>query len=217
VIDTPPKLILPFPKPAIVRASELPRTYAEAMKIRTKQAGTIVIPFVAAAGGGGTWQTAWGPETLGSNLFHGVARTVRTVLAASLYSLSGSKYRLTLQGPNSGTTNVVACYAGHAAAAGDAYDFDGTQAQQKYGGSSTWAMTGGADYLLDEVAVSFDETKAFVFAIALQSGDNQSWNSSVTNATYYEKNGNDASTQDATGYSSVASRLTTIKKIEVFA
>lgn len=173
----------------------------------------------ASASPGGSWVTtfsqALNADSTGWNGFN-----LRQHFAASILSQSGSKFRLTLQGSSIASEGgqVDGCYGGHAAGAGDAYDFDGTQVQITVGGSPTFTIPFNSTVVTDEITYTFDETKAFIVAFHFNnaSHDNVRGIASLTGATVYSKSAaNETATTDVSTYGSAAG-VRAINKIEVF-
>lgn len=128
----------------------------------------------------------------------------RVRVAGSQLSASGSAFRLTLVGVSSGTTAAISgMYAGHTAAAGDAYDFDGTQVQVTVGGNAAFSVAAGATVVTDWIPYTFDDTKDFVIAFHTTSGDIRCRvNTDATNYDWWTKTGStEVSTANVTGYS----------------
>jgi hypothetical protein len=128
----------------------------------------------------------------------------RMRVAGSQLSANGSAFRLTLAGVSSGTAAAISgMYAGHKAAAGDAYDFDGTQVQVKVGGNASFSVAAGATVVTDWITYAFDETKDFVVAFHTTSGDIRCRvNTDTTNYDWWTKTGaTEVSTANASGYS----------------
>jgi hypothetical protein len=171
------------------------------------------------AGAGGTWVTTFSQTlNLSSTGWNGF--NLRQHLADTLLAESGTKFRITFQGNHlSENADVDSCHAGHAAGAGDAYDLDGTQVQVTVGGSATFTIPQNATIVSDEIAYTFDETKAFIVALHFNNSaaDNIEGAASVTGATAYSKSAaSETGTANVTGYSSTASAVRAIQKIEVF-
>lgn len=160
-----------------------------------------------------TWSQAHNITSLSWNGF-----TLRMVIPASLITISGSKVRISIQGGNTEGAQIDALYIGHAAAAGDAYDFDGTQVQCLSGGLTTFTVGVNATLLLDEVTYALDETKNFIVAAHFNNAaaDNIGGRA-IAGYTSYSKAANEAGTTDVTGYTASGSTLRLVNKIEVFA
>lgn len=127
----------------------------------------------------------------------------RMRVAGSQLSANGSAFRLTLAGVSSGkAAEISGMYAGHKAAAGDAYDFDGTQVQVTVGGNASFSVAAGATVVTDWITYAFDETKDFVVAFHTSSGDIRCRaNVDAANFDWWTKTGStEVSTANVTGY-----------------
>ncbi len=167
------------------------------------------------------WQIS-AQESQDTNGTGNASYTLVNVITAATMLYSGSKFRLTLVPPTTGNNTVIgAMYAGHAAAAGDVYDFDGTQVPVTVGGSSSFTLTaGGADVVTDEISYSVDETKSFIVAFqcpATPASDVRYKATAATGWSYYYRLLLDAATTDKTGYSLSSASNVAVSKIEVSA
>lgn len=97
-----------------------------------------------------------------------VSTTIRQRLDPSLLKLVDlSGYIRAYVDFAAGTDGQIdAAYIGHAAAAGDAYDFDGNQVQLTFGGSNTKTVSGAVRVKSDSKAFSYDATKAIIVSVA---------------------------------------------------
>jgi hypothetical protein len=189
---------------------------------------TAVVPVKAAlaktldnatlsAAGGHAWTTTFSATlNADSDGWNGV--NLRQQFAAAALSTSGGLVRITLQAGSSQDAIISSCYIGHAAGAGDAYDFDGTQVQVTFGGSAGVTIPANSSVVSDLIPYSFDEAKNFIVAAYFNGGTSHDMvraNTSAANTTKYEKTAADeTSTANVTGYSSAAG-LRLINKIEV--
>lgn len=144
----------------------------------------------------------------------------RQHLAASLFSFSGSKFRLSLTASSiTEGVHISEIHAGHAATSGDAYDFDGTQVQVLVSGASSFLVAVGTTVVTDENIYTFDKSKAFIVAMHFDSAANDSVGSHafVSGGTYYFKvTAAETGTTNVTGYSNVANTCRVLTKIEVW-
>lgn len=209
----PPPVLWTPPKPAIIRASELPKTYAEAKRIALKEA-TFPFPIMSP---GGAWYDALAPLTMAS-LGGSATWTYRNVVPSSLLgAISSSRVRLTVRGA---ATGVINAYFGRRAASGDAYDFASSPApvQCLSGGSATINLAASTDLVLDELNFAFDPAFPHMFAAYVVSGTNpMALTTAGGGLDQYFKNANDASTVNATGYTTNTSNFAGLRRIEVFA
>lgn len=157
--------------------------------------------------------TGW---TGNSNAWNGA--NLRQQFAASVLSASGDKVRLTLRSSSVAEgAKVAAMYIGHAAGAGDAWDFDGTQVQVTVGGATSWTIPANSTVLTDAITYAFDEAKSFIVAAFFDdsANDNLRSSSGLANTNAYSKTAaSEVSTSNVTGYSN-GGGLRMIEKIEV--
>lgn len=163
------------------------------------------------------WADALPLQTLGSDENGWAGYTVRTVIAASVLQASGSKVRLTMQGPGSEKSTIVALYIGHAASMGDAYDFDGNQVPVTYGGLSSWVINAGATIVSDEITFALDKTKPLILSMYIEdtSFDTLRYGTIANIGSYYKgtPGTSEAATTNVSGYSAYSS-LFVVKRIE---
>lgn len=131
-------------------------------------------------------------------------------------SATGSPYRLTLSPPSSGASLVLAsCWVGMA---NTAPNFDGNQVQVKFAGLNGVTLTaGGADVVSDPFAASLNTSGSVLVALGITSGDLQR-NIAATGYTLYYKAADaaNAGSTSKAGYTSVASRVDVVVKLETF-
>ena len=166
-----------------------------ATNLDTSEAGCLK-PFVAVT-------TTLANTSLATNQTGFTNYNHRMRVAGSQLSANGSAFRLTLAGVSSGTAAAISgMYAGHKAAAGDAYDFDGTQVQVTVGGNASFSVAAGATVVTDWITYAFDETKDFVVAFHTSSGDIRCRaNVDAANFDWWTKTGStEVSTANVTGY-----------------
>lgn len=141
----------------------------------------------------------YGPITFGGDYCCWNGFTCRTIIPANLLTTSGSLVKVKM-GHYSGDWEFGACYIGHQAVAGDVYDFDGNQQQVLFGGLPGATVTAGG-LESDVVTFDLDETKNLIIAVYVISTSPPGLLGAF--ALYY-KEGNDAATEDASGYASDA-------------
>jgi len=178
-----------------------------------------MIGAVGAAGGGLTWQTTFS-QALGTDSTGWQGFNLRQWINSSLLSVSGSNVRLTLQAHSAAPCTIGDIYIGHQAAAGDAYDFDGNQAQIKVAGSGSFTITSGSSVVTDSAVFSLDKTKNLIVAVYFSIGSASSVSSAnaVSNvAAYFTSGADEASVSNAaSGYNGAGNNiLELINKIEV--
>jgi len=112
----------------------------------------------------------------------GSARAFRVVIPASAISESASTVQVQFV---TGTgAEVVGAYIGHQAGSGDAYDFDGTQVELLFGGTSGVTIASGNDAYSDTTTYSVDSSKNLVI----------SWGFDATDRNYQRVTGDPSST-----------------------
>lgn len=176
---------------------------------------------VASAASPAAWATLVDPSPAGASSGWDTF-TIRQLYATGAYAggapAIGTKIRITLLGPSAGSAAVAAIYVGHKAAAGDPYDFDGSQVQLLVSASGSFAVGTSASVLTDEANFSFDKSKDLVVAIFFSGASSISTVTGLgTNYHEYYKAANDASTTDASGYTDGGSGINDFATlIEVF-
>jgi len=165
--------------------------------------------LIAIAGISG-WQTAY-TQNLISNNTGWNGRTLRNVMAAT-NTYNGTQVRVTLSPSSGATMTIDAAYMGHAAVAGDAYDFDGTQVQITFNGGSTGFVAAiNTPQVSDAMTYTYDRTKNFIISVHFSA---VSATRSANNAPgYYKDAVNEAGTTDVTGYTTTQTIM--VSKVEV--
>jgi len=166
------------------------------------------------SGNFGTWATAaqWTKEA-GSGANWG-GFTFRVVVPASALVV-GSKIRLTCQSSDTSSSGIGAMYIGAAAASGDDYDFGTTPTQVLFSGSGTVTVPiGGTTLVSDAMDFVVDATKPLIISTYMPLGRTANITTLSGWVTRY-KTGNDASTVNATGYSTSSYAASLVTKIEV--
>lgn len=169
-----------------------------------------------AAGPGPTWGTAFS-TTLDMDEGGWTGYTGVTILDAVVVTRSGSKVRVTFTAAMTHDSVLAKAFLGHAAASGDAYDFDGGQVQLLFSGSPGVTVPMATSVVSDEATFALDETKNVIIA-AFLSSDFLRFAAGVTGASSYYKLGDDAATTNKSGYTIAPhAGATYIPKIETFA
>jgi hypothetical protein len=161
-----------------------------------------------------TWHTVASSNPTVNGVGFGSVTTRQTIAAANLSNIGGAKIRITLKAGSTGGFITDACYIGHAAASGDAYDFESTPTQVTFGGGNAGATVAiNTTVLSDEITFTLQNSKALVVAIHFGTSGVIARASSQTGWQAYNKSANDASTVDATGYttSNVVNCLTLVE------
>ena len=181
---------------------------------------THLIGFGASTSGGTTWVNTYSVTMTGAQ--GGRANyNYRNWYSAGLLSQSATagKTRITFTNASGGGNHTIdSCYIGHAAGAGDAYDFDGAQVQVLVGASGSFSVLTASDVVSDEINFSLDETKNVIVSLHINSGfsSNGTYKAADANQVGYSKSGSDeSSTTNVSSYSADNGPVY-IKKIEVF-
>ena len=143
--------------------------------------------------------STYGPYTSwdADNTFDG--QTARYIIPAASISTTGAMLRLTF-GFRVANWTFSKVYIGHKAAAGDAYDFDSAPTAVLFSGVAGGTVTAGG-LQSDATTFALDETKDLIVAIYHASSTDVPRDDGSTGYALYYKAGDDAATQDATGYS----------------
>lgn len=161
------------------------------------------------------WVTVYtGASGANSNGWSGF--NLRSVFPA-LGSDDGTKVRCTLVAASVGVS-VDGCYFGHAAASGDAYDFDGSQTPLTVAGSQSFTLGGTGSVVTDEITYSYDHTRGFIAAFHFNNTSNiRRFNAGASPQNFYFKSAaNETATSDVTGYSTTAGAIGFVSLVEVF-
>lgn len=148
-------------------------------------------------------------------------QTFRQVFNSSLFTNNGSALRLTFEAHSSSTTRVEAVTLNHAAASGDAYDFESAPTTVTFNdGDAFFEISSGATVVSDTITFNYDSSKNLVvaFHIANDSGkdDVRQVSGLGGNYIYYNKaGGDDTATVDASGYGVDSGRVNCISKVEI--
>lgn len=114
---------------------------------------------------------------------------------------------------------ITNAYIGHAAAAGDAYDFLATPVQLLFSGAADISIGIGATATSDWASFAYNKTSALLISYYVGGGTGQDSAREKTglggNITRYLKAANDAATVDKTGYSTAGGTLTGLNQVEV--
>jgi hypothetical protein len=165
-----------------------------------------------------TWRTAVGPQTFSSGEgggWSGYTLRVR-IEAAQLSNTGGSQVRVTLRGGDLAGAQIGSCYIGMAAATGDNYDFEATPTQLLFSGVGTATIAANTNLLSDAAVFTVAAGKALIVACYFSGSTSLAIQSSATGWTSSYKSANDASTVDATGYTSAINEAKLVKLVETF-
>ncbi len=168
-------------------------------------------------GGGGSWQTTYS-KVLGSDESGFSAYGIRQVIQSSDLLVSGSKVRVTINGSNAGAGYSISSSAmGAGAAAGNTYNYDGTQVALTWnGGSASVTGASGSVTVSDEIVYALDKTKNFVVAFFFNSTTTLAYAANTGSTQgFYKSGANTVINTTETGF--VLDQTFLISKIEVFA
>ncbi len=105
---------------------------------------------------------------------------------------------------------IDACYIGNRATSGDVYDFDPDRVQVTFNGGDAGVTVGtSVDVTSDGVAYTVDGSRDLIVSVAFNASQPGNPNRVDMNGIFYYKAGNDASTVDATGYSTYSTNYLT--------
>jgi len=165
-------------------------------------------------------------RTLNTNSGGWTNYTHRQVVGTSTYEgaapATGSQLRVTIQSSTTDGVTWDKVYIGHAAASGDASDFDGTQVQVLFSGVPGGTIAaGGVSLTSDPVTYAFDKTRPLVISSHI-SGSGGTSNSlraldPATGFTFGFKSGDFAATTDDTGYTESPDQLVGFTRVEIYA
>lgn len=132
---------------------------------------------------------------------------------------SGSTCRLTITGPSIRDSSISSMYIGQAATSGNAYDYDGGQAQVTFGGSSAKLLGTNEVSVSDPVTFTIDQSRSIIVAFNLDTALSALAYISGLSSNYvsYNRAGSEAAslTSKSSGYAVQANRVLTVFKIEV--
>ena len=127
--------------------------------------------------------------------------------------------KVTFQASNAQVLQITNAYIGHAAAAGDAYDFLATPVQLLFATAGTKDIAAGTSETTDLAVFAYNKTSALLISFYVGGGatkDNNRFKTGVANVNdYYKAAVSEAATVDKTGYTLTAGYNRAINKIEV--
>lgn len=134
------------------------------------------------------------------------------------YAVSGgTQIRATLKGPSGGNMVIDNCFIGHAAAAGDAYDFESSPTRLQFGGVNGITLTGGASSISDAVSFVLNPAKHLIISAHFSATTSLAFLTATANHQgYYKSAVSEAGTQNVSGYTTWASSGV-VSKVEIFA
>lgn len=160
-----------------------------------------------------TWVNAAGPITGDGNSTDWSGYTIRQVIASGQISNTGETYvRVTFESSSAQALTISKAYIGHAAAAGDAYDFESAPTELKFNtGLSGFAISSATQIVSDQTTFSIQASKNLIVSFYV-SGDatRDDIRQKVTQTgwtAYYRLLANDEATVNASAYSTGAAVL----------
>lgn len=159
------------------------------------------MPVIVIDGGG--WEPAVGPFALNADSNDWSGYTLLVIFNSSIVTPGGSAVRVSFKASATEIGTILNAYIGHAAAAGDAYDFETTPVQLLFSGASSVAMGLSAEAVSDEAAFVIQPSKNVIVAYRMSTDatrDSHAKNVAATGCTTYYKNADDAATVNKTGY-----------------
>lgn len=184
--------------------------------IPTFQLGQMGRRSRATAVAGGSWATT-ANITHTANVTNWAGFTMRQIIPESGLA-AGSRVRLTLSGPSTGSSLVIAsAYFGRQSVSGGTHAYDTTPVQILFSGSAGATVPVGGTVLTDDIVISVGAGQRCVLGVNCTLGDMPD-SGVLTGWFAYEKAGADAATVSASGYTQtgIINRALLIKMIEVF-
>lgn len=165
--------------------------------------GAIAAASQGVAAGGARWwdlspqAPTWTTQSGYNNV------TIRVVMLAGV--ISGSKLRLRFQASASQSTVVSHVYVQIGSTSGDPYDFASTPVEVMFGGAAGFSLTADQYIDSDDVALPLAISDSLVVSFVVASTNVQRRASNyVPGFRMYYKAGNDATTQNTSGYTEQA-------------
>lgn len=176
---------------------------------------TFPFPFIGAVSA--KWYTLVEP-TLTADASGWANYTTRTIIDKSVFGISipASKMIMHISASNTTGTTLTKLFVGHAAATGDAYDFESEPTQLLTGGSPSAVMGAGGSAIF-EGNFAFNPAKNLIVSAHCSSNYIRRRPGPIAGYTNYYKAGDDAATVNATGYTANgnAGAIYSFTKIEV--
>lgn len=141
----------------------------------------------------------------------------RMLIPASDISISGNKIRVHMRAPSSGTLTVNEVWVGHQGA-GNAWNFDGTQACLQFSGVAGFTISNGATLISDEIDYPIDASKNFVVSFGLGSPAGTPVNDlNATGLNLYSKANasSEAGNTAPSGYNLTSNRIDIVFEVSV--
>lgn len=164
-----------------------------------------------------TWSDAAGPITGDSNNGDFNGFNLRQWISTSAITNTGLTYvRVTFEASSAAAFAIQAAYIGHAAAAGDAYDFESTPTQLLFNsGSSGFSLSAGQSIVSDTLVFSITASKNLIVSFYCNAAANTRSKTTQANWVSYVKSGaTEVSTANVTGYSTSGKAVNGVMRVE---
>lgn len=147
-----------------------------------------------------------------------VGYTMRQVIDSTEIAATGNKVRVYIEADGDQGFDLGNAYVGIKSTSGDAYDFESTPVQLTFGGSNSVYIPAGARIQSDIVDLTVGASDGLVVSVYCDGAateDDLRAKSSQSGFYNFQKNANDAATVDANGYSSSASDIIGVMRVEI--
>jgi hypothetical protein len=141
--------------------------------------------------------------------------TIRQHIDAAQIATSGGRIRITLAAEPGNVMGLTDVFIGHAAVAGDPYDYDGNQVRVTFSGSNSAAVPAGGTLVSDEIEFDLDATKDLIISAHHNGNSHCAMTTGATGYTSYYKLVSEAEVTDVTGYSTITDRIDCFSLVEV--
>jgi len=145
--------------------------------------------------------------------------TIRQIIDTSEISNTGLAFiRVSISAASGEAYTFSNMYVGHAAAAGDVYDFESTPTEVLFSGGSGSALSSGQTKVSDQTTFQVSASKNLIVSFyGASANDGVAARGTETGWSAYWKNANDAATVNATGYALSGNDVLGIFLVEVAA
>jgi hypothetical protein len=151
------------------------------------------------------WVNVISPQTGNSDNGEWVSYTCRMLIPTAAISNAGlAKVRVAFFAASAEALYISKAYIGQAADAGDAYDFQSSPSQLLFATNAYKLVAANTYEYTDSLTFSIPAGKNLVISCYINGTDVQDsarMQSSMSGFAYYYKSGDDAATQNASGYS----------------
>jgi hypothetical protein len=150
-----------------------------------------------------SWTSIWSGRIFGVSASWAGATTAGVWAIQEFSQTGGTKMRLTLKGPPTGTGPTITGMYIYDGSGTDAYDFGGTPTQVTVGGSGTFTVAAGATVVTDEIPFGKAASGSLVISAQYSAGDLAYTVPGAlvgTSLDYYKVAVSEAATVDKTSY-----------------